>query len=140
MVSDMHRPRLYRGLRIAMSAVFGGFCLLLIALWVRSSWRNDVARGPGIRSTFFVQSVQGKLVSGTTITSRAVGRWEIHSFGVRGREAFREAMDRLDIFGFAFNIYSGRGFYLQLPHWSVLLMFAGLATAPWLRCSFALRT
>ena len=34
----MDRPRLIRGLRIALSAVFGILCLLLIVLWVRSYW------------------------------------------------------------------------------------------------------
>jgi hypothetical protein len=37
----MTRPRILRRLRIAVSAVLGILCLLLIALWMRSYSRAD---------------------------------------------------------------------------------------------------
>ncbi len=41
-ISGMDRPRLVRGLRIAVSAACGILCVLLIVLWVRSFWQLDL--------------------------------------------------------------------------------------------------
>jgi hypothetical protein len=59
----MTRPRILRLLRIAVSAVFGMLCVMLVALWVRSFWWADSA---ALRLTpsdhVQARSVQGGMV------------------------------------------------------------------------------
>jgi hypothetical protein len=38
----MDRPRLIRGLRIAWRVAWGILCVLLVVLWVRSYWWEDL--------------------------------------------------------------------------------------------------
>src|SRR3990172_5892103 len=62
----MDRPRLIRGLRIAVSAVFGILCVLFIVLWVRSYHHRDDCRGMMGNSVLNIQSLRGEL---------GIGRW-----------------------------------------------------------------
>src|SRR5262245_38892055 len=58
----MNRQRLIRVLRIAWSVGFGIFCLLLIALWVRSYSGMETLRGPLDKSSsLFAQSFVGQI-------------------------------------------------------------------------------
>jgi hypothetical protein len=125
----------FRKLRIAWSVVCGIGCVLLIVLWVRSygdSTSKEILVTPTCR--FYLHSVQGTL---------ALERW-YRAF--RGRE-FMPIYRKSDLLRLATNA----GVYIQrsstgtiesvsISYWLLILADIIVATAPWLRWRFSLRT
>src|SRR5262245_4711789 len=60
----MNRPRLVRGLRILWSVWSGILCVLLVVLWVRSSWTVEVILFDIGGSRGVLGSVPGSFVIG----------------------------------------------------------------------------
>jgi hypothetical protein len=128
------RPTL-RYVRIAFSAVCGVVCLLLIVLWVRSYSTSDFIVGVGANgpaSQFVFESQYGHLGIGRRpddlLPSRSMS-WSYktysHTTSLRPPLPWR-------------TVYTGDTFVT--PVWSVLLLLSAIATAPWIRWRFSLRT
>jgi hypothetical protein len=134
----------YRKLRIAWSVASGILCLLLIALWVRSYWWQDSLYGRASAARWlFVSSDLGTITIGVPSDTQWSGvpisrSWtrdtfykehEFEEYGHRGEPKYL------------------RGFQLLadwtsvlLPDWFLVLFTAALASVPWLRFRFSLRT
>jgi hypothetical protein len=118
----MERAKIVRGLRIALSAVFGIVCVLLIALWVQSYWWQDcVTFNYSNSGCLRVYSVQGRIA-----TQRKGFAWSdqwlnFHESRLVGPQIFTE---------------------FTIPYWCCVLLSAMLAVIPWLPWSrsFSLRT
>jgi hypothetical protein len=123
----------HRKLRIAISAVCGIICLLLVALWVRSYWRYDMAWW--IESKDIVWSFssnKGLLhVERGSVKSKASARW--------GFVTHYRTYDYHPYFG-SFHYEFAGDKYVLFPHWLPLLVGTSLALSPWLRWRFSLRT
>ena len=129
----MDRPRLIRGLRIAVSAVFGILCVLLIMLWVRSYWVSDRIHVP----TFGSQSLTS--VRGTFSVS--VGRETFQGWGWEWTSTTVKLMMPVVGPGRSWSYHSDQlHTYLVFPHRFLVLIFAILAAVPWVRWKFSLRT
>jgi hypothetical protein len=117
----------FRRLRIAFSAVCGLMCVLLIALWVRSYWRGDVAQvRPTVTESFGIGSVRGSIgFDGKANPFRSWRRsdWKVWSYPA-------EIMDP-DTFRFEYDPIVGID--VTVPHWTLVLLFGILAAGPWLR-------
>lgn len=152
----------FRKLRIAFSAVCGILCLLLIALWVRSYVRLDQFLGP-ISATEYAActSAVGELRLGKSndpvlrrlFQNRPARRgfplsvWET---GPRGGPFFPasvpEPADRRIITWPRLNLNYGvrppgvTHDELIVPYWLPVVLTATLASGPWIRWRFSLRT
>jgi hypothetical protein len=116
----------YRKLRIAFSAVCGVLCLLLIALWVRSYYRLDTAKA---WSNNTVSSLRGRLYPNAKFS------FTLDSGSVGVVEFFPGTSIQLG--------QSSSGLTSQAsgtPIWSLLLLSTTVATLPWFRWRFSLRT
>ena len=160
----MARPRLIRWLRIAVSAV----CLVVFVgvtvLWVRSYRVVDSLRGPitAIRS-FDLDSTKGRLIlchGPYTQRTRASWPWGmdsrwglLHESGMGQNLRFTNLppLTTFPDFSVVKNRPSGpaiaAGFWIVIiPHWFPAVIFASLATIPWLfywsrlQFKFSLRT
>ncbi len=136
----MNRPRQYRWLRIAVSAVCLMMFCLLLALWVRSYWWMDTLDGPwfntGIRR---VQSKQGQLVFVTNIPRPILSNWHHTtdkilegSVPISWHRKWRWDSSAL-------------GIGVSFPHGLLILLSAIVVAVPWLpwnriRWRFSLRT
>ena len=121
----------YRKLRIAWSVVWCVVAVLLCVLWVRSHWwENWVAyrtgtnvygvsmRQGGIRATKIKTTARGWYVG--RVPADDSWQWKPHSqFDV---------IERLGVL------------YIYIPTWFVVAMSVVLASTPWLRFRFSLRT
>ena len=78
----MTRPRMFRLLRIAVSAVFGILCLIAIVLWIRSYRSVDVVFGCVFETRpFKITSEQGRLNMVISNVSRGRGgAWGAFSY------------------------------------------------------------
>lgn len=106
----------FRRLRIAWSAGWGIFCVLLIFLWMRSYTVYDI--------TPFGTSANGLLIVGTVglVSSddgHLWGVWHDGAFGLTSLTAKGLSASAMD---------SGVSF----PHWSAILISSILAAAPWI--------
>ena len=133
----MDRPRLFRGLRIALSAVFGILCVLLIALWVRSYWRADrlesVSSGPDY---FVLGSGRGLIILGGGPNSRVppISALKYSSFPAA-------KVPTPTTFGFGYSEISAVGLRaLYIPYWFGVLVAAASVAVPWIPWRFSLRT
>jgi hypothetical protein len=130
-----------RYLRIAVTALSLTACVLLIALWVRSYRINEVKAFTAAGIRFHAQSLLGRFVFGTG--SNAVSFRQPVSDGLRN-VAHRRA-NRLGFYYFR-AMPAGPNDYLTsvcVPHWFLVMIFAGLAAVPWiakLKRQFSLRT
>ena len=127
----MDSPRLIRGLRIAVSAVCGVMCLLLIFLWIRSYWREVVIGYVDSRNRelHFVSWNGGISVSTANHDPSNPGAWRKYVAWEPG------------IIGFG-GFTTARSTSVKVPHWFPVLLFATLATLPLirLRWKYSLRT
>jgi hypothetical protein len=131
----MTRPRILRLLRVAVSAVCGIFCLLLIALWVRSYRVHDVVWGwfP-FRGYLQVNSTVGDL--------KLIANAEQQNF--KWQHSTREPAVNHRHWHFNLDRESRFGWWLDItvPHWflaSVLMIFTAIPWIPWSN-RFSLRT
>jgi hypothetical protein len=134
----------YRKLRIAFAAVCGWLCLLLIALWVRTADNGDNFQEPVLEvRDFAVYSTDGIIWA---VKAKFVKYSPPAGVSFYIPPRFQSTPD-----GFASTaIFKGRGFDMQLwsrwcwiiqaPNWFPIVVAATLATAPWLRWRFTLRT
>ncbi len=137
----MDRPRLIRGLRIAVSAVCGILCVLLIVLWVRSYWRYDTVRGHFVKSQLFSISLWQGVVSFTTHQEadpnavRLFGHWHIDT---RTSPSFVDQ----PAWWFRVSLQPTLRAVVSAPNWFLVFMSATLAVIPWIQWSrrFSLRT
>jgi hypothetical protein len=131
----MDRPRLIRGLRIAVSAVFGILCVLLIVLWVRSYWTHDMVWGwfhfPG-----YLQ------VDSSCGVVKIIANAEQYEFIWQFKSFTPEVFDRHWFFKLGTNDRFTWWLDIYVPHWLLVTAFAALAVAPWIHWSnsFSLRT
>src|SRR5688572_26767993 len=131
----MERPRVFRFLRYAVSALSLTACVLLIALRVRSYWRCDIAEGAFTSSSGFSFTSKGGEVTYREYSTSKV-RWRIHSI-----ERWEiNARSGLNPSGFFWSWELGP--MVAVPHWFLLCIVAIVAATPWLPWSrrFRLRT
>ena len=78
--TDMNRPRLIRGLRIAVSAVCGILCVLLVVLWVRSYSSTKFFVAPFLqRGSVLIESAHGRLTFGYVKVEEILARDFLYS-------------------------------------------------------------
>jgi hypothetical protein len=129
----MDRPRLIRGLKITVSAVFGVLCVLLILLWVRSYSVSDRIHVPRFGSQTLT-SVRGTF-------SVSLGSETFQGWGWEWKSTPVELMMPVGGPGRSWSYHSDQlHAYLVFPHRFVVLVFAVLAALPWLHWRFSLRT
>ena len=140
----MDRPRVFRLVRIALSAVCLTACLLLIALWARSYHSSDRLLGPLPRSHMFqAYTWQGTfhlIVSGPAYR---LDVWEFYSSPVPEPSSDANATRQVPRFlGFSFRETQGI-VHSTAPAWFLLALLVAVPTALWfdrLRWHFSLRT
>src|SRR5687768_3812851 len=117
-------------LRIAVTALCLTACVLLIALWVRSYWYEDLMRGPFVKSKQLrFHSEVGWLSLGVARVTKPTSRWSLICQNIEQRHQAELAhiaeggtvTRRLPKFGFRRQF---RAYYLSLPYWFVLSMIA----------------
>jgi hypothetical protein len=133
----MERAKVIRGLRIAVSAVCGILCVLLIVLWVRSYWWHSYINWRNSAGGLNVSSYQGVVdilrhsiptnAAGWSIMEEPANKWAARTNGrppsliprvVRGPAAIG----------------------IQFPYWLLMLVTAAVAALPWVKSRFSLRT
>lgn len=138
---------LVRYLRIGWTVFFGALCLLLIGLWVRSYWWNDIVfnnrtttkLGSNYGAVYFIRLTRPILVTSSTGLGLnapygpPANTPPMHGWRLGGREA-SVASKR-----FEWTISSVRQ-EAMLPYWGPTLFFATLAATPWAPWRFSLRT
>jgi hypothetical protein len=144
----MVTTKLTRRARISASALFGVFCVLLVALWMRSYRYWDQLYNPVSNSTLIiVESASGRVLLRLTTTVPG-SPWTCHipqalrdEYWGGPLKDWEEANRHKGIGGFAAH---GRPWYTtyRAPYWFLAIMFAASTVAPWLRSStrFSLRT
>ncbi len=152
----MNRPRLYRWLRIAVSAVCLMVFALLVGLWVRSyTWLDSLQVMFIGNRTFHVQSFEGQITAlvvwkGVDFGNFALRTGSAPGSYIRAAKARGEYdssyFKRLAIIGVSsgksIHNYSMTSTIAILSHRILLLIFATFAYLPWLPWStrFSLRT
>jgi hypothetical protein len=131
-------------LRIAVTALSLTACVLLIALWVRSYYRNDVLFGPDFTSGISgLGSVQGGVSFFKSSRRPLPGeQWRIRSdvIGEDGPDDQWTLWPEYEI-GYGFGALKRPAFtVLVIPHWFLVLLFAFIAVLPWLPSRFTTRT
>jgi hypothetical protein len=145
---DSGRVR-FRKLRIAFSATCLIACVLLIVLWVRSYWWSDdlFIRLPNPQRKFVIHSILGGTVWYSNERSARASAWTHKYWGVESDSVAALTKDltvsrtdnlfRIEVYSSPMPSFSR---LVALPHWLFVAVFAALATAPWLRWRFSLRT
>jgi hypothetical protein len=134
----------FRKLRIEWSVAWGVLVVLLIAMWVRSYQASDVFP---LRP--FCISTYGRLVIWLREEPVPFGGSGLRQIDLSSESLLRVSRI-IDIEPFEVEPFSSRtGFYLehddrrsivQLPYWFLTLLFVAIASLPWLRWHFSLRT
>jgi hypothetical protein len=126
----------YRKLRIAWSVVWGLAAVLLIVLWVRNYWVVDELTAPVTTQHFITSgSVPGAVAIGW---GKGTRNWKIiQPLTQDWRDATGDDVPSPVWFG-----VTRRGGFVAvwMPSWFLILVFAMLAAAPWIRWRFSLRT
>ena len=138
----MDRPRLIRGLRIAVSGVFAVACVLSIAMLVRSySCRDVVAFGAASGPGYVLESAGGAatFVYFPLRTGYVLRGWDVWSEPAAETLLKKLWLDVPDFFGFRFKTYSSWLTIAVLPLWFLAVLAATLTAAPWVRWRFSLR-
>jgi hypothetical protein len=132
-------PRFLRYLRIAFSATCLIACVLLIALWVRSYKSEEWLQGHLIGDQNFVlTSVTGHVNLSTMYMAHGRLIWIIRS---RSKESPAGQLSPIWPRDSQFGLKrESDHFDVVAPHWFAVLSFFALATFPWLRWRFSLRT
>ena len=132
--------RYLRYLRIAFSATCLIACVLLIVLWVRSYWRNDIIgyRGPSITTS--AASEFGSL-SFSRIYQTGESVWFTYLEPVDRDESDYSPIALLFMFGYVHRA-PNNSLGIYFPHWAPALLAAILAGIPWATVlrRFSLRT
>jgi hypothetical protein len=130
----MDRPRLIRDLRIAVSAVFGVLCVVLLVLWVRSYWKLSTF-GEYVTPShrYHLYSFKGQLVLSKYQRSWA-GAELILAVPIEGLEEVAAHPP-----GFGIATWYG-GDFIVVSYWLMIVANLCLAIMPWLAWRFSLRT
>jgi hypothetical protein len=138
--------------RIAFSVTCGILCLLFVALWVRSYWRYDLVYYRPATSTLHALIANNGVVIYANVSDHINSlsisppiSWARTSFSaaeIRALTATHTSEDPLVGVSWsrAFPGFAGSGDWLHVPIWFLVLLSAGLATAPWLPRRYSLRT
>jgi hypothetical protein len=147
----MERRRITRYLRIAVTALSLTACVLLLALWALSYiWYTTVWCGTR-HTSVFVQSLRGEYQLGLVSNPY---EYDLPNVGIRFNRVSGEYSDNSDVrefnwggFWMTLDIPDGyypgvRHSFIGCRHWLLVIVFAALAAAPWIRWSmrFSLRT
>jgi hypothetical protein len=134
----------FRKLRIAWSVWWGIACVLLVVFWVRGYWRYqrhslDVSIGEYSHS-FVLRSYLNRLRIQYLCEKMRQAKWLIYETEDSEVDPWF-AIDRewKYTLGFRHEWVDG-GFDTVIPHWFAMCAFVALASAPWLRWHFSLRT
>src|SRR4051794_10853605 len=136
-----------RYLRIACSATCLVACVLLIVLWVRSYWTWDIlSYSPYIdvdsnadeeeREVYF-ESWRGVC----SVYTDELGEWEPAPFFERWEHTIKAPPVWLPQKQWSLQFSKpGTRHECKVPHWFAVVLFTILATLPWVRWRFTLRT
>jgi hypothetical protein len=138
----MTRPRTLRLLRIAVSAVCGLLCLLMVVLWVRSCWREDTINGYlSPNDGFSCIAMGGRIILAFFLSIPENSHWVWY---VNSDPTGTSVSPYGRWFGFGFLPQRGTNApAIIIPYWFPTLLFGLLAALPWLswlRWRFSLRT
>lgn len=126
----MDRPTLIRRLRIAASVFCAVVAVALCVLWVRSYWRRDHVQGPWRDSgTINFWSSPGQLTIGTV--RKPSSSWHLKT--LKYPDAWLPPPVR---WGWGGNAL---GTTVYFPQRVLVVVFALLSAAPWIRPRFSLR-
>ena len=121
-------------------------CVLLLGVWVRSHYTEDVVSSGGPRFSHCMQSVsgKGKIKVQFYKASPRKAYWEWLSMPFAGRTENKGAYSSpapIVQSSFAFT-KSTSAFAVTAPYWFYILTLASLSVAPWIHLSkrFSLRT
>jgi hypothetical protein len=129
----MERSRTFRLLRIAVTVLSLMACVLLIALWVR---------GYGTIDTFLGRLTATKAIGFESNEERlGVGLYKIPSSGTAPApmRSNRIELPPRNRFGFG-AMRTTDVLSVVVPPWCVVVLFAAIAAAPFIRWQFSLRT
>jgi hypothetical protein len=121
----------FRKLRIAWSVGWGLFCLLLVALWVRSMWRFDMV---SIANGRWVASVGGSVLVREVFNLPK----DQQAFGPASNRRFLG--DRIAWYTVRRGGLVPVGVGKEVPYWPWVAIAAGASAAAWLQRRFSLRT
>ena len=135
--AGMDRPQLIRSLRIAWTAAFGIFCVLLIGLWVRSYKCEDRASGHinslGVR----LYSSRGWIVC---FKNNAISPGQYTWSCELGRDYWLAPNDsRLQFTSPGAFFGKAATSNISTPHFPAVAIAVLLAAVPWVRYRFSLR-
>lgn len=122
--------RTCRCLRIAFSVVCGIACVLLVVLWLRSYWWHDAVTYRNGTSIFGVGARQGGIAFETNFSRQNSG-WKIHNTPISKHSRTKPSF-------YVVDHPTAKG--IGLPLWFLVVLFATLAAAPWIRRQFSVRT
>jgi hypothetical protein len=133
--------RYLRYLRIAFSAVCGIACVLIVVLWVRSYWWQDLL-AVQIRQTPKVGGIsyEGRLACGFQEPDIDGTRLIAQTHYLQHHPWIAEAwkLERTPA-GFTVASFPG-GWMLEVPHYFAVIVLSAVASLPWIRWRFSLRT
>jgi hypothetical protein len=124
-------------LRIAVAILSLTACGLLIALWVRSYWWDDVIGGPILwPGGCSLASTRGRLLLSGIEPHDPITTWEFLSINASSPYAIPK-----DFFGpvFALNLATEDGAYIHVPHWFPAAIAAAVTIILAKRWRFSLR-
>jgi hypothetical protein len=129
-------------LRIVWSVTWGLLAVLLVVLWVRSYWTYDqlsVLQGNGGWSV--VVSARGQMRWGNNYFGDYDSSWSVVSKSVNNPALITgECLDYPTIPSYRGLILRDDYNHTYVPHWYAIFAFGTLASIPWLRWRFSLRT
>jgi hypothetical protein len=132
----------HRKLRIAWSVGWGIVVMLLIALWVRSYWWEEIILAHFSNRGFQASHVLGQLRLSSVYLPGSSFSWPVMQTPVTV-DTFRldpvHAHDLPSWVGFDWKV-TKIGWRVCLPYWFVLIATATGASAPWIGWRFSLRT
>ena len=127
----MNRPLIVRGLRIAVSAVFGILCILLITVWNLDGGTYVNGNFPGVSRFVVTSYCFGETLWKDTVSAYAIfglhaqndSQWEVGHFSAIGGGLPE---------GFAIRIDAGQpAISVDAPHWFLVLLCVSGAIIPW---------
>jgi hypothetical protein len=149
-INVMDRPRIYRRLRITLSAMCLVVCTLLIALWVRSYYWRDSIYGRVNSKLIHAISMEGQIeLSRFAKQNHPMGLYtgqvrhsRLEQWKRLQIQMFPAPPEPTTIVGFGLRRTIPQGISIYAPYWFLVLLSAAFATAPWVRWPkrFSLRT
>lgn len=138
----MGRPRLIQGLRIAISALSATFCVVLVAIWVRSYFHSDTAMRPTQTRLIRVESRQGQIALVSERRLLPARHWIRFAKPVieENRAFWKTLVPRQKYLGFRFA-WNAREVGIVMPLWFPVLITIVVSVLPWIHWSkrFGLR-